>query len=75
MKMSEKTLKLDNIDANKKEFHAFKQAVDSNLVDINKIVISEKLSLVIKVLNILLATKMIILLDRYVLFCLKRVDT
>ena len=45
MKMSEKTLKLDNIDANKKEFHAFKQAVDSNLVDINKIVISEKFKL------------------------------
>ena len=45
MKMSEKTLKLDNIDANKKEFHTFKQAVDSNLVDINKIVISEKFKL------------------------------
>ena len=45
MKMSEKTLKLDNIDTNKKEFHAFKQAVDSNLVDINKIVISEKFKL------------------------------
>ena len=43
--MSEKTLKLDNIEANKKEFHAFKQAVGSNLVDINKIVISEKFKL------------------------------
>ena len=66
--MSEKTLKFDNIEFNKKEFDASKQAIDLNLVDINKIVISQK---VIKVLNILLATKMIISLDHYVLFCLK----
>ena len=40
--MSEKTLKFDNIQANKKYFHACKQAIDLNLVDINKIVISDK---------------------------------
>ena len=43
IKMSRKTLKFDNIEDNKKEFHASKQAVDLNLVDINKIVISDKL--------------------------------
>ena len=37
--MSGKTLKLDNIKVNKKEFHASKQAIDLNLVDIKKIVI------------------------------------
>ena len=41
--MSRKTLKFDNIEDNKKEFHASTQAVDLNLVDINKIVISDKL--------------------------------
>ena len=40
--MSGKTLKFDNIEVNKKEFHAFKQPIDLNLVDINKIVISDK---------------------------------
>ena len=40
--MSEKTLKFDHIKVNKKEFHASKQAIDLNLVDINKIVISYK---------------------------------
>ena len=39
--MSEKTLKFDNIEVNKKEFHPSKQAIDLNLVDIN-IVISDK---------------------------------
>ena len=40
--MSEKTLKFDNIEVNKKEFHKSKQPIDLNLVDINKIVISGK---------------------------------
>ena len=40
--MSGKTLKLDNIKVNKKEFQASKQAIDLNLVDIKKIVISYK---------------------------------
>ena len=39
--MSEKTLKFDNIEVNKKS-HVSKQAIDLNLVDINKIVISDK---------------------------------
>ena len=40
--MSEKTLKFDNTEVNKKEFHASKQPIDLNLVDINKIVVSYK---------------------------------
>ena len=42
MKMGEKTLKFDNVIVNKKEVHDSKQAMDLNLVDINKIVISDK---------------------------------
>ena len=38
--ISEKTLKSDNIEVNKKEFHASKQPIDLNLVD--KTVISNK---------------------------------
>ena len=40
--MSEKTLKVDNIVVNKFFFHASKQAIDLNLVDIHKIVTSNK---------------------------------
>ena len=34
--MSEKTLKFDNIEFNKKEFDASKQAIDLNLVNLKK---------------------------------------
>ena len=74
IKVSGKTLKFDNIEVDQKEFHASKQAIDLNLVDINKIVISDKFEHSDKDFKYLLATKMIILLDRYVLFCLKWVD-
>ena len=37
-----KPLKFYNIEVNKKEFHASKQAIDLNLEDTNKIVISDK---------------------------------
>ena len=40
--MSEQTLKFGDIVVNKEEFHACKQAIALNLVDINKIVISDK---------------------------------
>ena len=40
--MSEQTLKFGDIVVNKKKFHASKQAIALNLVDINKIVISDK---------------------------------
>ena len=41
-KMSEKILKFDNIEVNKKDFHTSKQAIALNLVDTNKIVVSDK---------------------------------
>ena len=72
--MSGKTLKFENTEVNKKEFHDSKQTIDLNLVDITKELYLTNLSIVIKVLNILLATK-IISFDRYVLFCLILVDT
>ena len=40
--MSGKASKFGNTEVNKKELHASQQAIDSNLVDINKIVISDK---------------------------------
>ena len=42
MKVSGKTLKFGNIEFNKKEFRASKQAIDLDLVDVNKIVTPDK---------------------------------
>ena len=42
IKMSKKTLKLDNIEVNKKEFRKSKQPIVLNLVDTNRIVLSDK---------------------------------
>ena len=40
--MSEKVLKCNAVEVNKKESHALKQAIILNLVDIDKIVIHDK---------------------------------
>ena len=40
--MGEKTLKFNNIKVNKKEFHRSKQAIELDLVNIGKIVVSDK---------------------------------
>ena len=40
--MGEKTLKFNNIKVNKKEFHRSKQAIDLDLVDTGKIVVSDR---------------------------------
>ena len=40
--MSEKTLKFDNIEVNKKEFHKSKQPINLDLQYVNQIVISDK---------------------------------
>ena len=75
IRMSEKALKFDNIVVNKKEFHKSKQPIDLNLVKVDQILISDKFKhILMLVLNILLATKKIILLNRYVLSYLKWVD-
>ena len=40
--MSKKTLKFNNIEVNKKEFHASKQPIALDLVNVNEILISDK---------------------------------
>ena len=69
--MSKKTLKSDNIKLNQNKFYVFKQPIALNLVNVNQIVVSDKLNIVTKVLNILLSTKLIISLDHYISFYLK----
>ena len=72
--MSEKTLKFDNIRVNKKEFHKSKQLID--LVNVDQLVVSDTFKQSDgMVLNILLVTKKLKLLNRYVLSYLKLVDT
>ena len=41
-RMSEKTLKFNNIRANKKEFHKSKQPIDLMSVNVDQIVVSDK---------------------------------
>ena len=40
--MSKKTLKFDNVKVNKKDFHASKQPIALNLVNVNQILESDK---------------------------------
>ena len=54
--MSEKTLKFKNIIFNKKEFHKPKKPIDLMSVNVDQIVISDKLSIIMKALSILLLT-------------------
>ena len=67
--MSEKILKFNNIRLNKKEFHKSKLSIDLKSVNVDQIVVSDKFRP--KDLNILLFTKKMNLLNRYVLSHLK----
>ena len=69
--MSEKTLKFNSIKVNKKEFHKSKQAIDLDSVDTDKIVVSDNLNIVKKVLNTSLVIKKMKLSNHYVLSYLK----
>ena len=42
LKLSKQTLKFGDVVVNKREFHASKQAITLNLVNTNKIVVSDK---------------------------------
>ena len=42
IKMSEKTLKFDNTEINKKEFHKSKQPIGLDLVNVDQIIIADK---------------------------------
>ena len=69
--MSENTLKFDNIEGSKKEFHKSKQPIDLNLAKVDQLLISDNLSIVVVVLNILLNSKKMKLLNCYALSYLK----
>ena len=43
IRMTEKTLKFNNVRVNKKEFDKSKQPIDLDLVTVNQIVVSDKL--------------------------------
>ena len=66
--MSEKTLKLDNIRVNKKEFHKSKQLIDLDLINVDQIIVSDKFK---RSDDGLLVTGKVKLLNRYVLSYLK----
>ena len=69
--MCKKTLKLDNVEVNKKKFHASKQPIALDSVRINKIVVSDKFEYSDKGFKYFIGSKMVISLDYYVLFCLR----
>ena len=59
--------KFDNIKLDKKEFYKSKQPIDLDLVNVNQIVISDKLKHNDDSFHILLVTKKVILLNHYAL--------
>ena len=69
--MTGKTIKFNNIRLNKKEFHKSKQPIHLSLATVDQIVDLTTLDIVTKALNILLVTKKVKLLNRYVLSYLK----
>ena len=74
IKMSERTLKFDNIRVNKKEFHKSKQLINLDL-NVDQIIVSDKFKHNDDGILVLLVTKKMKLLNHCVLFCLKWVDT
>ena len=64
IRMSEKTLKFDNI---KKEFHRSKQPINLDLVNVDQIVISDRFKRSDDSFKYLLATEKVKLVNRYVL--------
>ena len=70
IKMSERTLKFDNIRVNKKEFHKSKQLINLDL-NVDQIIVSDKFKHNDDGILVLLITKKMKLLNHCVLFCLK----
>ena len=68
--MTKRALKFNNIRVNKKKFHVSKEPIDLMSLKTDKIVVSNKFNQIM-VLDILLVTKKVILLNHYVLFYLK----
>ena len=68
MRMSEKTLKFGNVRVNKKEFYKSKQPINLDLINVDQIVVSDKFKHSDNSLKyLLLVTKKVKLLNRYVL--------
>ena len=65
--MGEKTLKFDNIRVNKKEFHKSKQRINSDLVNVDQVVISDKFKKSDDGFRYFIGYKEGVLLNRYVL--------
>ena len=63
--MDKKIIKFDDTEMEEYKFHQNKSPVLINDIDINKIIVSNKLPLVNKVLNISLVTKILKKLDLY----------
>ena len=66
-KISEKTLKFDNIRVNKKESHKSKQPIALDLINVDQIVVSDKFKHSDDGFKYSLVTKKVMLLNRYVL--------
>ena len=71
IRMSEKTLKFNDIRVNKKEVHKSKQPINLDLVNVDQIVVSDKFKHNDDGFKYLLVTKKAKLLNRYVLSYLK----
>ena len=69
-KMSERTLKFDNIRVNKKELHKSKELINLDL-NVDQIIVSDKFKHNDDGILVLLVTKKMKLLNYCVLFCLK----
>ena len=57
--MDKKIIKFDDTEIEEYTFHQNKSAISTNNIDINKIIVSSKLPLVNKILNISLVTKIL----------------
>ena len=71
IRMSEKTLKFDNIRVNKKEFHKSKQPINLGLVNIDQIGVSDKFRHNNDSFKYFIGCEKVKLLNRYVLSHLK----
>ena len=69
--MSEKTLKFNNIEVDKKEFPKCKQPINLYFVYVDQIIISDKFKHHNDGFKYFIDYKKMILLNRYVLSCLK----
>ena len=73
--MSEKILKFNNIRINKKEFHKSKEPIDLMSVNVDEIVVSDKFKHSDEGFKYFIGYQEVKLLNCYVLFYLKWVDT